>query len=127
MLGEPEEVVVRWTIRLLLTAFVAAIMAVVGYQLMFKLGPDRWRLDEQSALLVLPSVALWLMLALILHRQNYLTAFGWGLLSPLIGSLFVAWLAGPAIVLAMWYVAFPVGIVTGFLVKFCVSGCHSTA
>ena len=110
-----------WLVRPALTAMVAAVMAVIGYQLMFKEGAERWSLDGQSFFFVVPSVLLWLALAFVLYRQNYVTAIGWGLLSPLVGSLFVGGVAGPVVALAMWYVTFPVGILTGVLVKLCVS------
>ena len=111
----------RWLVRLALTALVAAVMAVIGYQLTFKPASERWTLDEQSFFFVGPSVLLWLALAFVLYRQNYITAVGWGLLSPILGSLFVGGLAGPFLVLTMWYAAFPVGVLTGVLVKLCLA------
>jgi len=62
------------------------------------------------------------MLASVLRRHDYVSVVGWGLLSPVLGSLLVAGPFGPFIALAMWYATFPVGIVTGVLVKLCVSG-----
>jgi hypothetical protein len=98
-------------------------MAVLGYQLMFK-APAEWGLlDSQSFYFVWPSILLWLVLAFVLRRHNYITAIGWGLLSPIIGSLMVAGPFGPFVALAMWYATFPVGIITGVLVKLCMSGC----
>jgi hypothetical protein len=112
---------VMWRIRLLLTAVVASVMALIGYQLMFHEGPGWWRLDQQSTYFVLPSIALWLVLAPLLSRQTYVTAVGWGVVSPFLGSLLVAGPAGLFIVLAMWYATLPVGVVTGLLVRLCVS------
>jgi hypothetical protein len=110
-----------WIFRLVLTAFIAAVMAVVGYQFIFTDDSERWKLDGQSFYFVVPSVLLWLVLAPVLRRQNYVSAVGWGLLSPLIGSLLAGGPAGPLLVLVMWYAAFPIGILTGVLVKLCVS------
>jgi hypothetical protein len=108
-------------VRLSLVVCVAAVMAVVGYQLMIK-APAEWgRLDAQSFYFVWPSIWLWLALAFVLRRQNYTTAIGWGVLSPIIGSLMVAGPFGPFVALAMWYATFPVGIITGVLVKLCMS------
>ena len=110
-----------WIVRLCLTALVATIMAVIGYQLMFKQGVERWNLDEESLYFVVPSVLLWLALAVVLYRGNYVTAMGWGLLSPIVGSFFVGGPAGPVVALVSWYVTFPIGILTGVLVKLCLS------
>lgn len=112
---------VLWMLRLALVVLVAAAMAVVGYQLLFREGSERWILDGQSLYFVLPSVLLWLALAPVLSRHGYVTAVGWGVLSPLIGALFVAGPFGFFVVLALWKVAFPVGVVTGVLVKLAIS------
>jgi hypothetical protein len=110
-----------FAIRLTLAALVAAVLAVVGFQLAFRQGPGVWLLDGQSARLVGPSVLLWLALSPMLAHGGYVTAAGWGLLSPLLGSLLVAGPAGPFVALVLWYVTFPVGVLTGLLVKACLS------
>ena len=110
--------------RLALAALVAAVMAVVGFQLAFRLGPGVWQLDAQSARLVGPSVLLWLALSPLLSNGDYVTAAGWGLLSPILGSLLAAGPVGPFVALVLWYVTFPVGVLTGVLVKVCLSAGH---
>lgn len=110
-----------WITRLILTALIATMMAIVGYQLMFKPINELLQFDEQSFMFVTPSVLLWFVLAFILRRETYVTAVGWGLLSPIIGSLFINWAIGPAVAIVMWYVTFPIGILTGVMVKLCVS------
>jgi len=112
---------VLWAVRLLLTAVVASAMAVIGYQTMFHEGPGWWPLEQRSTYFVLPSVALWLVLDPILSQRSYVTAIGWGLLSPFLGSLLVAGPAGLFGVLTMWYAALPIGVITGLLVRFCAS------
>ncbi len=110
-----------WITRLTLTALIATVMAVVGYQLMFKPVSELSEFDGQSFMFVAPSVMLWSVLAFILRRQTYVTAVGWGVLSPIIGSLLINWAIGPVVAIVMWYVTFPVGVLTGVLVKCCVS------
>ncbi len=110
-----------WITRLTLTALIATMMAVVGYQLMFKPVNELSEFDGQSFMFVVPSVLLWSLLAFVLRRETYVTAVGWGVLSPIIGSLLINWAIGPVVAIVMWYVTFPVGILTGVLVKLCVS------
>ncbi len=112
---------VPWRLRLALVVLVAVAMAVVGYQMLFREGSERWTLDGQSLYFVGPSVLLWLVLAPVLSRHGYVTAVGWGVLSPIIGALFVAGPFGFFVVLSLWNIAFPVGVVTGVLVKLATS------
>jgi hypothetical protein len=108
-------------LRLALVVLAAVVMAVVGYQLLFRDGAEMWTLDRQSFYFVWPSVVLWVALAPVVSRHDYVTAVGWGVLSPIVGALFVAGPVGIFAVLAQWYVTFPVGVVTGVLVKFATS------
>jgi hypothetical protein len=64
---------------------------------------------------------LWLVLAPVVSRHGYVTAAGWGVLSPVIGALLVAGPFGFFVVLTQWHVAFPVGILTGVWVKLATS------
>ena len=108
-----------WVVRLSLVAAIAAGLGVAGYFLVFGIdGATGGGLALFAAL----SIAIWLVLALVIHHSNtYVTAIAWGLFSPLIGATFL----GPPIsylyVLSTWYVCFPVGLATGLLVKFAVS------
>ena len=108
-----------WVVRLSLVAAIAAGMGATGYLLVFGVNGAT---GGGLALFVALSIAIWLVLALVIHRSNtYVTAIAWGLFSPLIGATFL----GPPIsylyVLSKWYACFPVGLATGLLVKFCVS------
>lgn len=116
-----REAAMLWITRLTLKALIATVMALVGYQLMFKPVNEVFAFDRQSFMFVVPSVLLWSVFAFILRRQTYVTAVGWGVLSPIIGSLLINWAIGPVVAVVMWYVTFPVGVLTGVLVKLCVS------
>jgi hypothetical protein len=97
-------------------------MAVLGSLLVsWAWGDVNWRLVQGLFLYVgVPYVVFWTLIAFLVKRQTYLLATGLGLLSPLICSSFFL-LVGWIIVLQVWYIAFPIGIVTGLLVKVCVS------
>lgn len=108
-----------WVVRLSLVAAIAAGLGVAGSLLVFGIDGAT---GGGLALFAVLSIAIWLVLALVIHRSNtYVTAIAWGLFSPLIGATFL----GPPIsylyVLSTWYVCFPVGLATGLLVKFAVS------
>jgi hypothetical protein len=97
-------------------------MAVLASQLVFwAWGDVRWHFGQWVFVFaIVPYMVFWTLMALLLKHQPYFVAAALGLLSPLVGTSFFL-VGGWAIAVEMWYIVFPMGIVTGILVKACVS------
>src|SRR5262249_12304963 len=108
--------------RVICATLLAGAVAVLGLLLVSWAGGDAyWDLFRELLLyFVVPYTVFWGLMAILLKHQSYLIAVLLGILSPLICSSFFL-LLGWIIVIQMWYIAFPMGLVTGILVKACVS------
>ena len=107
-------------LKLLLVSLVAVGMAFFGSSILSVTVLNHVDLDF-FYVSILPSLVIWLGLSPLIARCNYFVAAGIGLVSPVFGSLGgfppLSWL----FILHAPQVVFPVGIVTGILVKFVVS------
>lgn len=112
----------HWLIRLPVVVPIAVAMGYFGLALMFLAIPggaqavprpgDLWANHVMAA-----SALLWTVMSLLLRRERRLSSWAlWGLLSPMFGCVLVAPPASFAFVGALFYVAGPVGVVTGLLV-----------
>ena len=107
---------VTWTLRLIPVSIIAVAMAVVGLYLPTTIKGPALPLVGY-VWVASSSVILWSALAFPVHRYNYAVAALLGVLSPLMGAFLVCPPVSHIYILYYWYVVFPVGLVTGLLVK----------
>jgi hypothetical protein len=109
--------------RVAAATLLAGLMAVLACQILESWDPGgaRWFPSPRVLLfVVVPYMACWAVLALLVRNQTYLVAAALGVLSPVISTSFFV-LVGWIVVIKLWYITFPIGIATGILVKWCMS------
>jgi hypothetical protein len=110
----------RWLVRVPLVILIAAMMGWGGLVLMYTgSGYLPGPLDFWSRYVMIASLMLWLGLTGVLQSTDELSY--WllaGFVSPALGCLLVAPPASFAFLITRAYVAFPVGILTGFVLWF---------
>jgi hypothetical protein len=106
----------RLFMKLLLVWSTATSMGWLGLYLMYWGTPVHPMLGEfWTNYVVVASIVVWSAASIMLGNHNRLGWLIFGLISPLFGALLVAPPASFAFVIAKGYIAFPIGVVTGFL------------
>ena len=106
-------------IRLGLVAIVSVAMALLGVWLLAQDPTMIWT-SHGYAYVAGVSVLLWIALSFLLARCNIVQTITVGLLSPAIGGMLVCPVGAHVYLLGHWYVTFPIGVTTAFLVRLAI-------
>jgi hypothetical protein len=108
--------ILKYILKLIAVVLIAISMGWVGFYCLFlgQLVPD-WN-DFWTQYVITASVLIW-TLAFFLKGSSSISSWGrFGLFSPVLGCLLVAPPASFALLITRFYVAFPIGIATGFII-----------
>jgi len=115
LLPSGERVVVSATIRQLIIAVIASIMAIVGMELIALRKGNHTDLENLKMVVPL-SIVVWTVFSLMLRQRPVVVGAGVGFFSPSLGGLLVFPPYGILIVLTNLAICIGVGITTGLLV-----------
>ena len=111
--------VARLSVKLPLVWAAATAMGWLGLYLIYWGTPFVPMLGEfWTNYVVIASIIIWSVASLLLRNQQRPAWLLFGLFSPLLGALLVAPPASLALVIAKGYIAFPVGLLTGFVMYY---------
>lgn len=114
-------IIMSTSVRMLIVAVIASVMAVVGMELIALRDGNHTNLGTLK--IVIPiSIFVWLVLSLVLRQRPVLLGIYVGFLSPFLGGILAIPPYGLIMVLTNLAICIGVGIVTGVLVALALRG-----